>query len=230
MSISIVLPCYAPSEGWATNIIQRFAQVQEGIQDDIELIIVQDGNNEKLEEDIALLVRHIPGIQWISYPVNKGKGYAIRKGVEKSTGDIIIYTDIDLPYTNESICSVYIALANNTTDIAIGVKDEAYYVNVSFSRRFISRCLRWMIRNFLAIPITDTQCGLKGFRKKVAPVFLSTQINRYLFDIEFIRESYRKGYTLKAIPISLKSGVQFTRVNYKILVPELLNFIRLMFK
>ncbi len=231
MLISFVLPCYRPPAGWAANVVQRYHELVQYIAGDVEVILVQDGDQQKVTPaDIRALQANIPLFKYISYPQNKGKGHAIRAGVAQASGEYIIYTDIDFPYTNESILAVYNACSRQNIDVAIGVKDETYYSNVSFSRRFISKILRLMIRGFFSVPVTDTQCGLKAFQKKVAPVFLGTTINRYLFDIEFIRESRRKGYSIQAIPVTLKGGVQFTNVNYKILIPELVNFIRLMFK
>ena len=88
-----------------------------------------------------------------------------------------------------------------------------------------------MIRLFLSIPITDTQCGLKGFNRKVSPLFLSTTIDRYLFDLEFIKKAFKtKQYSIQAIPIRLNDNVVFSKMNYKILLPEMINFVKLLFR
>ena len=81
------------------------------------------------------------------------------------------------------------------------------------------------------MPITDTQCGLKGFKSEVKPVFLATTINRYLFDLEFIRNAYNIGnYQICAIPITLNPGVHFRPMNYKVLLPEMFNFIKILLR
>ena len=80
------------------------------------------------------------------------------------------------------------------------------------------------------MPITDTQCGLKGFTRRAAPTFLSTTIDRYLFDLEFVYKCFQsKQYRVQAIPITLKENVRFRRMNYRILLPEMANFVRLLF-
>jgi len=80
------------------------------------------------------------------------------------------------------------------------------------------------------MPITDTQCGLKGFKKLVAPVFLSTTVNRYLFDLEFVRNCFiANKFRVKAIPVSLNENVHFRSMNYRILFSESVSFIKLLF-
>jgi glycosyltransferase involved in cell wall biosynthesis len=218
-----------PPAGWASNIVRNYNHIKQLFGNSPELILVQDGSDDNIQKaDLELLHNNIGDLQFISYEQNRGKGYAIREGVKKASGNIIIYTDIDFPYNNDSIHRIYTALINNEAELAIGVKDEHYYKQVVRSRRIISRSLQWMIKFFLSIPVTDTQCGLKGFKKEVRPVFLATTINRYLFDLEFIRNSARRGCRLKAVPITLNKGIHISRINYRILLPEVYNFLKVL--
>lgn len=230
MLVSIILPCYNPPENWDRNIIKEYKALKEQISDAIEVIFVQDGANPNLDEGVMRILSEIPSFRRIQYPVNNGKGYALRKGAEAANGEIIIYTDIDFPYNTESFLKIYRALSNNECDLAAGVKDDTYYSHVPFSRRVLSKGLRWLIRLFLSIPFTDTQCGLKGFQKTMKPIFLKTQINRYLFDLEFIRLSHKRGYRVKPIKIKLNDNVQFRGMNYRVLFGESLNFLKLLFR
>ncbi len=230
MHVSIILPCYNPPPKWAENIIVNYNKLKQTIADPIEVILVQDGNAAGVSEADIQLLKTLPAFKYIHYDVNRGKGYAIREGVKQSTGDIVIYTDVDFPYTIESVKKIYTSLASGECEIAVGIKNKDYYAHVPMSRQLVSKALRKMIRFFLSIPITDTQCGLKGFVKSVKPLFLSTTIDRYLFDLEFIRKSYKKKRALKTIPIDLHEHVQFRVMNYRILLPEMVNFLQLLFK
>lgn len=230
--LSIVLPCYNPPNDWVQNMLTSFSTIENAIKEPIELIVVNDGSQDKIEHGIIDTIRlHIPEFRYIEYAENKGKGYAIRQGMKEAKGDVLIYTDIDFPYTCESLINIYSRLQNTACDIAIGVKGTAYYDSVPFLRKSISKFLRYLIRNFLDLPFTDTQCGLKGFKRTALPVFLSTTINRYLFDLEFVKTAYSKtNFKIEAIPVELNAGVVFRKMNYKILVPEMFNFIKLSFR
>lgn len=230
MLVSIILPCYNPPKNWDKSVIKEYQNLKAQIPDELEVILVQDGANLDLQTGVNLIKSEIPGFKHILYQENKGKGYALRKGVEEANGDIVIYTDIDFPYNTESFLEIYKALKNKECDLAAGVKDDNYYSHVPLSRRILSKGLRRLIRLFLSIPFTDTQCGLKGFQKAMKPIFLKTQINRYLFDLEFIRLSHKRGYNVQPIKIHLNENVQFRGMNYRILFGESLNFLKLLFR
>lgn len=228
---SIILPCYNPPKGWAENVVQEYNAISDLLSHSPELIIVNDGSTNGISPaDIQLLNDRIPSFRWLSYTDNKGKGSALRSGTEASASDIIIYTDIDFPYTNDSLKSLYSELKNDACDIAVGVKSAAYYERVPFARRVISKGLQGMIKFFFSIPFTDTQCGLKGFNRRGKQMFLKTSIDRYLFDLEFIRAAHKNKLRIKQVEIILNDDVEFRKMNVRVLAPELLNFITLMFK
>lgn len=231
MSVSLVLPCYAPPPDWVEVVSTRYAELcaASGLQ--LELVLVIDGDPNIDADSLQYLAARIATLQIIKYPTNMGKGFATRQGVAAAKGDIVIYTDIDFPYDTPSIMRILARLTAGEVDVAAGVKDDAYYNQVPPLRRFISRLLRSMIKLFLSIPITDTQCGLKGFNSAGKAAFLLTSINRYLFDLEFIYSAFTQArLKVVGVPVSLRSNVQFRKMNYRILFPEAINFVRILLR
>jgi glycosyltransferase involved in cell wall biosynthesis len=232
MIVSLILPCYNPPPGWEKIVHENYTSFGKEVSGALELILVLDGKTPNItKENLQFLEQHISQITVVSYTENRGKGFAIRQGVAKAKGDIIIYTDVDFPYNAASMRSIYNSLVNDSCDVAIGVKDNDYYTHVPFVRRVISRFLRFVVRTFLSMPITDTQCGLKGFKSSVAPLFLQTTIDRYLFDLEFVRNCYKsKKYHVLPVPAALNENVHFRNMNFRILLPEMFNFAKLLFR
>ncbi len=232
MIISLVLPCYNPPADWEKVVYENFGSFSNKIAEKSELILALDGKSANVkEQSLQYLKDHIQQLTVVNYEENRGKGYAIRQGVAKAKGDIIIYTDVDFPYDAASMYSIYKQLVSDTCDVAVGVKNESYYTHVPLVRRIISKFLRSVVRTFLSMPITDTQCGLKGFKRVVAPLFLQTTIDRYLFDLEFVRNCYvSKKYRVLAVPVALNDNVHFRKMNFRILLPEMLNFAKLLFR
>jgi len=232
MATSLVLPCYNPAPGWEQHVLESYRAFCARVEEQVQLVLVRDGSSAVVTDaHIALLSSNIPSFKLIAYDTNRGKGYALRKGIAEASGDIVMYTDIDFPYTLESMQTVYDKLNKDECDVAIGVKNEAYYAQVPWMRRAISKNLRLLTGMFLSMPITDTQCGLKGFNRKLVPVFLATTIDRYLFDLEFVRNCFvGKKYRVNAVPVALNENVHFRSMNYRILLPEMANFIRLLFR
>ena len=72
------------------------------------------------------------------------------------------------------------------------------------------------MRKVLSMPVTDTQCGLKGFNKKGREKFLATTINRYLFDFEFIYAScHDPAIKTGTVSANLKNNVVFSNMKIK---------------
>ena len=231
-SLDIILPAYNPLPGWEDIVIGRFQSLVKALPDvKIRLFIVNDGSQRLDENHSAGVIQEvIPDLQWISYKENRGKGYALRQGVKNSTADFVVYTDIDWPYTEESMIGV-IQTLTGSADAVIGKRDENYYTHLPRARRRISRLLRSFNAKLLRLKVDDTQAGLKGFRKNIKDIFLSTTIDRYLFDLEFIYLiSAKKEIKVVGYPIALRPGITFSKMNRKILFQEARNFLKIWMK
>lgn len=228
--LTIVLPCYNPVAGWAENVVDTTLKVQNKIDATISLIIVIDGSKQNTSsKEIDLLKSRIEGCNIIEYKINMGKGYALRQGVKAVKNYPIIYTDIDFPYTEESFFAIYQELLNGY-DAVLGRRDTSYYKKTPWFRKVISKTLRGILKSFLKLPTDDTQCGIKGFNKKGSTVFLQTEINRFLFDLEFVKLVSKRKLSHKTVPVELKPGIVFSKVNFKILAKESLNFVKVLFR
>ena len=230
-TLDIVLPCFNPIEGWEKRIVASYQQLSHHLTDvELRVILVNDGSSKKMNKDsISYLQAKIPAFSYLDCPQNEGKGAALRRGINVSTSNICIFTDIDFPYTIQSFLAIFRALTVGKLDVAIGIKDDQYYSHLPKFRIKVSKFLRFLARTFLRISITDTQCGLKGFNDKGRAVFLQTTINRYLADLEFIfLVDRRKDLKMKAVKVSLRDDVEFSKVNMQILFREGVNFLRVL--
>lgn len=230
--LDIVLPCYNPLPDWEKRIVNTIQTLEKRLDDvEVFLYIVNDGSSQNIDpEAVEYIQQQVPNFQFIEYKINRGKGYALRQGIAAAKHNICIYTDIDFPYEIESFLAIYNALKSHT-DIAIGVRKAEYYEHVPKVRIWISKTLKWMIRNFLRLPVSDTQCGLKGFNKNGKKVFLETTIDRYLFDLEFIfLAAKQKALSLKPVVVELRPGIIFSNMNFKILAQEGRSFMKIFFK
>ena len=223
--VSIILPCFNPTGNWLENIAGKYIALKQDIPL-TELIIVNDGSTKNFDQgNIKDFFSSYPDVRIISYPANKGKGYALREGVKVANGKLHIYTDIDFPYTNDSLLNIYRALKKGN-DVVVGIRNENYYTHLPRTRVIISKSLRFLIRKSLRIPTDDTQCGLKGFNQNGKEVFLKTTIDRYLFDLEFIFLAARKKSSIKTVEVNLRDGVELSSMHWQILLQEFGNFLK----
>lgn len=226
----MVLPCYNPPQDWEHVVVESVHSLQKNGNLLIDLILVNDGSTKNVTQDqLDYLQKELNQCKLISYAQNRGKGYALRQGVAEAQHDLIIYTDIDFPYTEASFLTVYNTL-NEGFDVVPGHRGEAYYQNTPFIRKLISKFLRWTLKTFLRLPTDDSQCGIKGFNKIGAAVFMDTEIDRFLFDLEFIKLAAKRKVKFKKATVVLKPNVVFSKVNLRILGRESLNFFKVLFR
>jgi len=230
-NVDIVLPCYNPEKGWAVNVVESFKSISHSAKSWVpNLIIINDGSTMGIsDENIDYLKNNIEGLKWISYDKNRGKGYALRQGVKESNNEFIIYTDIDFPYTHNSLIEMIDELVKGNVDVLAGERSDNYYVHTPFARKMISKFLKKIVKGLLKINVTDTQAGLKGMNIKAKSAFLDTTIDRYLFDIEFLWLAGKK-YKIAPFPVTLKENIEFSKMNYKILITEGMNFVKFFIK
>jgi glycosyltransferase involved in cell wall biosynthesis len=227
--IDIVLPVYNPLPGWEGIVIQRYRSLCGRLADvDFSLTVVNDGSSRLDAVSKETLQAQLPQIQWIEYEVNRGKGYALRKGIQHTSGDWIVFTDIDWPYTEDSMVRLIQTMLDGA-DVAIGVRDQDYYKHLPPMRMRISKWLRAFNARLLKLKVNDTQAGLKGFHSLYKPIFMKTTIDRYLFDLEFIyRLSKIREINMVSVPIKLREGITFSTMNRKILLQETMNFLKVL--
>ncbi|MFM1876817.1 MAG: hypothetical protein RL266_2554 [Bacteroidota bacterium] len=230
-SLDIVVPCFNPRTGWETILATGIANIKtllpEGALNNV--ILVNDGSTSGVTENaVENLMGSSPEIKLIEYTPNKGKGHAVRSGVKGSEAELQIYTDIDIPYVEESVAQFYQLLANDEADVVVASRGDSYYNSLSTFRRILSKSLRWLNGLLFGLKIKDTQGGLKGFNAKGREVFLQTKVNRYLFDLEFIQKASKTELRLKAMDVQLKPDIVLPSPSPTILLKELHNFISLL--
>lgn len=196
---------------------------------EIRLIIVNDGSLKQVnEKTTSYLKNQLPEIIIHSYATNRGKGHALRTGMRLTEANFYLYTDIDFPYRVESMVQVIDLLCSGEYDIVSGIKSHGYYEQTPFLRKQVSLLLRAMTRLLLQLPVSDTQCGLKGFNEKGKALFLQTTIERYLFDLEFLWLAGRSN-SLKVFfqPVFLRENIRFSSINLSMLAGEGYSFLKI---
>ncbi|MBS1645895.1 MAG: glycosyltransferase family 2 protein [Bacteroidetes bacterium] len=228
--IELVQPMYNPPFNWVSTYIKQHQELQQLFGDKkIKTRLINDGSTQNVDEThIKQLQETIKDIEFISYPKNKGKGFALRTGVKHAEGAHVLYTDYDFPYDMEGLKKAYEQLLQGY-DIVIGIRGADYYQRLSFFRTIISKGFNFFTTRILKIPYPDTQSGLKAFSVEGKKQLLQTRIHRFLFDTELIYHAHRTKETrITTIPLSLSKHACFTKISVKVLLQELNNLVSLL--
>lgn len=166
-----------------------------------ELIVVNDGSKNDFEKINNHAVAE--GCRLISYKKNKGKGFAVKKGVEAAEGNVIIYMDGDFPFEFGIIGTSINIFFSNDADVVIGDRTNGASINKSkASRKIGSNIVSKFANLFLVKNIPDTQCGFKAFKKNVAKkLFSLLTISGYSFDIQILYLAQRFNFKIFSIPV-----------------------------
>ncbi len=224
--VSIVLPCFNPSQEWGVELLQNILSINEGLPKyDVEYIVSNDGSTS-LNRNQIMLCETIENFIFVDHALNRGKGSAIRHGLSRATGDIIIYTDLDFPFGTKVIVEMIDIFAENPECSYIyGNRSKDYFNNLPFKRKLFSKALRAVNRVFLGSYITDTQAGIKGFRRNILPFVQATKTNTFVFEIELARKLIKNKISICKVNVDAKPSILFTDFSFSVLAKEAVNLV-----
>jgi glycosyltransferase involved in cell wall biosynthesis len=166
-----------------------------------EVIVVIDGSTDATAAEVA---RHAPQVQSISYSQNRGKGFALRQGLSRASGELVAYIDADMELHPDGIGRL-IALLGDEYDAALGSKRHpASRVVYPALRRIQSAVYQGLVRAVFGLNVTDTQTGLKVLRGDVLRQALPLlDRDGFAFDLELLVVLRQLGARLVEGPIQL---------------------------
>jgi len=166
--LSIIIPVYNEKD-----TILEILNLVEGVNLPLEkeIIIIDDGSTDGTTDKLRSL--DSAKYQIILKSENSGKGAAIREGMLKATGDIIIIQDADLEYDPQDYHKVLKPFLNGRADVVYGsriLSGEA--TRASFFYHFLANIfLTFLSDLFTGLTLTDMETCYKAFSKEVVDSF-----------------------------------------------------------
>lgn len=203
--LSVIVPIHndADTISITVNSILDFFD-KEAI--DGELIVVNDGGTEEGVEKVEKLIKDGKKIIFVNRKINKGKGYSVREGMSKAGGDILIFTDADLPYGTDSIKKMYNLLLSGEYSFVLGSRNLSGKQGMR-QATFIRKIAHFVYSVFVGIIMlkySDVSAGLKGMRREVFDrIRDKLTIDRFAFDIELLLLVKKNGFKVGEIPVVL---------------------------
>ena len=208
--LSVVVGCYNAARHLEKRLLDLVAFL-ESTSRDHEVLIVEDGS---LDDSLPILRRleaTVPSINVLRNPRNMGKGYSIRNGILNSRGKYIIFTDIDMAYSNRNLLAVLEQLESGAP-LVVGnrrLPESVYVVNNALVKYVYRRhrggnAFNTLVRLLFGLTTRDTQSGLKGFsRSAAARIFQQLYTDGFLFDVEIFIRSRALGIPVIEVPVQL---------------------------
>jgi dolichyl-phosphate beta-glucosyltransferase len=201
MYLSIIIPVYNEASRIGESL-KRITAYFDSQKYQYEIIIVDDGSQDNTLSVINEFCDKDSPIKIFSYMPNRGKGYAVKLGMMKGKGKYRLFTDADLSTPIEEI-EPMLAHINDGYDICIAsraLSESQIIEHQPFYRELMGIIYNRILRLFLSLPFSDTQCGFKCMKGSVADtIFPKLMVDRFGFDPEILFAAQRMGYSIKEI-------------------------------
>jgi len=193
--LSVIVPAYN-----CKTIYRDLTTLKKYLEDlgrPYEIICVVDGRKTRSDHTIEIARKtKNNGIKVCFYPENKGKGYAIRYGMARAKGGIIAFIDAGSDLHAKGIGLALEHMKWYDADVIIGSKrHHASKVIYPWRRKVLSFLVQKATRFFFGLNVSDTQTGLKVFKRKVlVKVLPRLMVKRWAFDLEMLAVANHLGF------------------------------------
>jgi len=205
VDISIVIPAFNEAKRlppFLENVIKHC----ESSKLLYEIVVVDDGSEDETFDIARTYKSRFLRLTVVRNRVNRGKGYAVKKGLFRSAGRVCIFLDADGSVHPREIEKNLHYISNEGYDIFIGsraIYNESQILKVKWYRKLISTVFNFFVHIFLFKNIQDAQCGFKMFKKEIIrPIFAKSHLRGFGFDVEILYLAYRMGYKVREGPVS----------------------------
>lgn len=216
--LSVIVPAYKQEKTIKKDLENIDSTLSQGLGEeyDYEIICVVDGELDKTRQEAEKVKS--PKIKVLSYKENEGKGFAVRYGMKKARGDLISFLDAGMDISPKGIMMLMAHLDWYNADVIVGSKRHPVSrVNYPFLRRILSIGYHLGAKILFGLPLTDTQSGIKIFKREVVEKILPRLlVKRYAMDIEMLAVAKYLGFNrIYEAPIEVKFDQATSRIDWK---------------
>ena len=198
--LSVILPSFNEGAHIHANIL-RVCEVLDGLR--YEIVVVDDGSSDDTFAESQRAADEGHPVRTLRQEQNRGKGASLFHGFESSRGELAAFLDSDLEIAPENLLTLIKVMQATNADVVAGVKD-LQASQFPPLRRLMSRAYRAMVAFLFGLSITDTQTGIKLFRRAVlADAIPRVSAHRFAFDIELLVAASRFGYRIVEQPVEV---------------------------
>jgi dolichyl-phosphate beta-glucosyltransferase len=213
-ALSVVIPAYNEKLRLPATLAKIDAYLR-GAHPDHEVLVVDDGSTDGTAD--AARAAGIATLSVLDHTPNRGKGYAVRRGMLAARGARRLMTDADLSTPIEDLDQLSRAL-DAGADVAIGSRALAtsnVVLRQPWYREGMGRLFNVFVRLLVLPDLRDTQCGFKLFTAAAAEqAFLPTRLDGFSFDVESLYIARRRGLRISEIGVTWRND-EATHVGWR---------------
>ena len=194
--LSVIVPAYKQEKTIRRDLENILATLNGGLGKDydFEVICVIDGDLDNTYKEASKIKSS--KLKVLTYKDNRGKGHAVRFGMAKAKGDIISFLDAGMDISPKGIMMLLAHMNWYDADIIVGSKKHPVSrVNYPLLRSVLSWGYHIGVKILFNLPLSDTQSGIKIFRRRVVEKILPRMlVKSYAMDIEMLSVAKYLGF------------------------------------
>lgn len=206
VALSVLMPCRDEANIVERSITDTVNTLRRWYGGSFEIILIDDGSIDGTYQRAQALIDGIPELRVLRISTNGGKGNALRKAFERTSGSVVCFLDGDLEIEANHITPYVRLLEAQFADIVVGSKRHPQsQIDYPWERRVLSAAYQLFVRALFGLKVRDTQAGIKAFRREVLEQVLPLGlVKRYAFDAELLVLAHKLGYRIVEMPIQMK--------------------------
>jgi glycosyltransferase involved in cell wall biosynthesis len=208
--LSVIVPAYNEAATFDAVLAQLLGKQVHGL--DVEIVVVESGSSDGTREKALAIADH-PRVRLLLEERPRGKGHAVRAGLERASGDFVLIQDADLEYDVQDYEALLEPLVRHREAFVLGSRHGGRALKMrAFTRQpLLSLFLNlghWAFATLINVlfggRLKDPFTMYKVFRRDCL-FGLELRCNRFDFDIELLVQLLRKGYRPVEIPVNYRS-------------------------
>lgn len=189
-SISLFFPAWN-EEDYVERAVTRAQKVLSRLTDDFEIIVVNDASTDRTQQIAEELAQRIPQLRVITHATNLKLGGAMRTGFASSTRDIVVYSDIDLPFDLNELERALHLMEYLEADMICAFRFDR--TSEGPKRILYSYVYNFLIRNLFGIQVKDVNFSFKVVHRRVLEA-LELKSGGSFIDAELVAKAIRMGF------------------------------------
>lgn len=222
--ISVFFPAYNEEKN-ITKTVKEALQVLEEVADKYEIIIINDGSQDKTGEIVEGLAKENKFVKVIHHPQNKGYGEALKSGFYNARYNWIATIDADGQFDFSEITKLW-----EKTDSAQVVIGYRLNRQDSLIRKINGRGWTFLANLLLGVNVSDVDCAFKLVKKEVIETIPSLESTRGgMISPELLAKAKKAGFKIVQVGIHHypRAAGEQTGANFKVILKSFIDLFKL---
>ena len=196
MLLSVIMPCYNE----APTIPEILAKVR-AVDLDIQIIAVDDNSSDNTYAVLCQEAAADPNMIVIRHPINRGKGAAVRSGLARASGEIVIVQDADLEYDPQDYYELVRPIAEGRVNVVFGSRFLGRHTGMYFWNALGNKGLTFLTNFLFNCWISDMETCYKVMRTEIMRE-LRLESNDFRLEPEIAAKVLKRGHRIYEVPVS----------------------------